>query len=544
MNRNPQHQPHTGGGAPELDGENLAGGRDLENEMTEFLEALRENAHIFLIDDSLSFCESTRDYLETFFPGRVDFATDPATAVEIIAQRAAKGLVNVLVVDMDMSPLTGKQLIEELDRRGIKLPFVILSGRQGSFLSAEFIEELHAAQSREELEAAVQKRLEATAGRPFSFVRKERFVMQPQILQLSVDAMLLASRHTDMKLNAMLEQELSDMSVPVADREAASEDLRESRRTLCAGMADECQAFALRLVEGHRKLLSLLTETEREEHAEKLGEMLELALIYSELYRFDDVLENSYDVDRCWGRYRHNAMGSRGLSKVFMMLGSLGSQIDGRNGEGGRPEVKRYTREFQELSQEFARRFEMMESRLYALNQMEASGYVDVRTMISTFSSASLRKGAAIETTGALNLEVNPSLLGDLIELPVQNALNAVENPSDHPFELNLGEKKVSEFPEELRVALEAKGHAPDAQLGFIEIEDRGPGYPQEVLDAWRERKEILRASTGTPCQGLALMRELVEDTFNGAVSISNGEAGAKVLMVLGVRGVEPGKDG
>ncbi len=82
-------------------------------------------------------------------------------------------------------------------------------------------------------------------------------------------------------------------------------------------------------------------------------------------------------------------------------------------------------------------------------------------------------------------------------------------------------------------VRLEADGHA-NGRLRFV-IEDDGPGIPTPGQKLAKARGGRLDANKPGQGIGLALARDMVEETYGGSLSIETGDlGGARIVMLLG----------
>jgi len=81
--------------------------------------------HIHVVDDE----EATRRSLRLMLKRHgysVSVSTDGKEALDFIAQ--GTGSVDLLITDINMPKLNGLDLLRELDRKAIRLPFLVMSG--------------------------------------------------------------------------------------------------------------------------------------------------------------------------------------------------------------------------------------------------------------------------------------------------------------------------------------------------------------------------------------------------------------------------------
>lgn len=81
--------------------------------------------HIHVVDDE----EATRRSLRLMLKRHgyhVSVSTDGKEALDFIARGAA--VVDLLITDINMPKLSGLDLLRELDRKSIRLPFLVMSG--------------------------------------------------------------------------------------------------------------------------------------------------------------------------------------------------------------------------------------------------------------------------------------------------------------------------------------------------------------------------------------------------------------------------------
>lgn len=80
---------------------------------------------ILAVDDEPMFLELSRIYLEQSGDLRVETATSPLQALDMLA----KSPYDAVVADYEMPEMNGIALLKEVRRRGMETPFIIFSGR-------------------------------------------------------------------------------------------------------------------------------------------------------------------------------------------------------------------------------------------------------------------------------------------------------------------------------------------------------------------------------------------------------------------------------
>ena len=70
-----------------------------------------------------------------------------------------------------------------------------------------------------------------------------------------------------------------------------------------------------------------------------------------------------------------------------------------------------------------------------------------------------------------------------------------------------------------------------------IEINDTGPGFSQNIIDAFERRDQFLQSTTGGAGFGLMLARNIIENQHEGTLQIGNNEnGGARIKIKLPVK--------
>ncbi len=493
----------------------LPGTLDTPETLAGYRAALREGKSVYVVDDSRSTCESHKAVLDGPFAGQVSFQTDPGKAVDDVALRAAEGRVHALVLDMDMPAVSGREVAVRLAKRGIFIPFVIVSGGQGSEETRRFLGAVSAAKSRQELESAVDARLKGTGGVAFAYVRKEDTVLAPGLLVDAVDAMLLAGRrgvsNLDLMVKATKVEQPSLLGLGLGDKER-----------ICAGLADE----ALAMYSAHHRFsnrMDALAKAEKPQTGEKDRVKRDLKRLRDHWYFPDDV---SYEKIRAaaekkddWGYFRHDLLGSRGMHGIFDAMRGLRHGF--AEGSGARAEVER---QFTLLTRLLVR-FRNLEDRLTGYGQMSREVSKTVKVLGSV-------EKVPLEVTGEVSIgDDDGRILHMALSQAIVNAGHAVKGREGGRVIAELGRVRVADIgSERVRAILEGKGHGHESEVGYVAISDNGPGISQEIVEAWRRGEEVTSTKTGVRAEGIALMRDVMGD-IDGAADLENTGSGTKATL-------------
>lgn len=81
-----------------------------------------KSGHVLVVDDQIELAENIAEVLQG-----IGFDTEVAASAEAGLERIAKGGITAVVTDYKLPGKTGAQLIEELRRRGLRIPVLMMS---------------------------------------------------------------------------------------------------------------------------------------------------------------------------------------------------------------------------------------------------------------------------------------------------------------------------------------------------------------------------------------------------------------------------------
>jgi len=81
-----------------------------------------KSGHVLVVDDQIALAENIAEVLQG-----IGFETEVATSAEAGLERVAQGGITAVVTDYKLPGKTGAQLIEELRRRGLRIPVLMMS---------------------------------------------------------------------------------------------------------------------------------------------------------------------------------------------------------------------------------------------------------------------------------------------------------------------------------------------------------------------------------------------------------------------------------
>lgn len=473
-----------------------------------FRSKLREGAGVFVLDDSPSVCESLKRVLDSPFGGRVSVQTDPVKALDEVAAKAVSGESSVLLLDMDMPGLSGRRFVNALYDRGLTLPFVIVSGGQGSAETRSFLSQVGSARSRHELEAAVDERLEATGGAAFTYIRKEDVAADPDLLLAAVDSMLLARRKGVARIDGLLAAE------EAGPAPAAIDDAEKGKAY--AGLADIVFSMTVEHSQLLRELGLFMKDAKPNKGQEKfLDESVDrVRSVYGYMGRFDYATVSSFQDTRSFGNFRHDILGSKGLSNSIDAMHCVRMCFDG--GEWEKPARDLLERYQNNLARQYVR-FRKLEDRLFPGGELR-------RRVEETVKYMGRSLGVDMDIGGsAFVSDDGQRLLSIALKQALVNAQQA--NPGAK-VAAEVGLIKVADIPSE-RVRGTFSGLP---EVGYVSVEDMGPGIGEAQLESFRRGEDVTSTKTGQKGMGLALMRGCMED-IDGATEIENTGRGTKVTL-------------
>jgi CheY-like chemotaxis protein len=81
-----------------------------------------KSGHVLVVDDQIELAENIAEVLQG-----IGFETEVAESAEAGLDRIARGGITAVVTDYKLPGKTGAQLIEELRRRGLRIPVLMMS---------------------------------------------------------------------------------------------------------------------------------------------------------------------------------------------------------------------------------------------------------------------------------------------------------------------------------------------------------------------------------------------------------------------------------
>jgi two-component system sensor histidine kinase TctE len=181
------------------------------------------------------------------------------------------------------------------------------------------------------------------------------------------------------------------------------------------------------------------------------------------------------------------------------------------------------------FAQEAVRRLAHMAHQLLALARAEPSGNlvhstqpIDLREIVEDAASAHLDRALAQDVD--IGFEAESALIEGSIWLLREATDNLIDNA-------------LSYTPRGGRITVRCNSHA---QSAYLEVEDNGPGIPEEEHRRVFERFYRMPGSPGTGCGlGLAIVKEIA-DLHNARVDIDTGGGGIgtciRIVFALGSR--------
>ncbi|MDD5112133.1 MAG: hypothetical protein PHG85_06280 [Candidatus Altiarchaeota archaeon] len=499
-------------------------------DLASFREKLRLGRHFFVVDDSRDACDMHMRALSGPFGGRGGFETDSRKALDSIAQRASKGELDVLVVDMDMPDLSGRELLLNLAKRGVYVPFVIVSGGQGSDETRAFMSQVSGAGNVRDLQAAVDRRLKQTGGLAFTYLRKEDVALRPELLLDAVDAMLLAGGRKAENLDLLVRATKPEMP----DFKSLPKDARER---LFASMSDAC----LNWVALHGRFLKDLDETLATATV-PAGKVESVKRARDKIsWRFQDPDEYSYDklvkMDaRELGDFEHDLFGSQGVTTVFNNIELIRLAGLTFQDKGGAERMHALFEGYTTAAMMFKDRFGFIQQDLkLAAGGLEAVDLRVAATMTAPDLGVKLGYDIANDRADVPTIEINKKELGSLeisLKQALVNAGRAVEGKSGGKVSMVPGVSTVDGLQDAgVKAHFRNRGYGEGENIASLTIKDNGPGMPAAVLEAWHSGGEIHRGGGGEKSQGLGLMRESAGSVNDGRVVIESSPDGTAVTF-------------
>lgn len=466
-------------------------------EIEKWRETLRQGKGILVVDDHQCSIDLVRQILSPYFQeeGAIDSETDPFLAIEKIAQKTAKAEIQVLVLDMDMPKMNGKEVLIALAKRNIFVPTVIFSGGQGNNETRSLLASLSSAKNKEQILSTVERMVSSNQGVALAYVGKETTVIKPDLLLNAVDAMLIAGERRVNNIELLLGADKERQLVPSPDR----------LKKLYSRIADECLLFIYRhnrFTEGAQKLLlDKLQNIENGELRIKMEQEIKgLLLLDPTEYCYEELIQ--IRDPGIWDSKRHRLLGSKGISGYYSSLENLSIQFERSN-----VLFKQYE---ERVFSPFHERFTQAEKQLWLAFEDKAS----VAEIVKEVLQLSGNEGVFLKAEGADFVVGNADNLIPAIEEALVNARCAIENKKEGKVEISFGKKEINDGEE----------------VGFICIKDNGGGIPKEIVDAWKKDEEIISTKTGKKAYGLRIMKEAAEES-GGFMSIDSGSGGTKIYF-------------
>ena len=474
-------------------------------EVQKWSEVLRQDKRIFILDDHSSSIRLAQRILAPNFPGvdQIESETDPVQAVETIAQKAAAGKIDVLVLDMDMPQMTGKEVIIALAKRNVFVPTVVFSGGQGNEISCSLLASISCVKNRGEVAAMVDQMVAENHGMAITYVRKESVVIDPELLCNAVDAMLIAGERRVNNLNLLFNVDQVNQPTPVLGRVEA----------IYARIADECLTFIYDHNIFTAKAMAVYTERLTEIHDPELR--AEMAEIIDDLLILDPY-EYSYGEliqirdSRSWDMKRHRLMGNSGLTGYYSQMEELTSQFGNTDFSIDEYEMQIFLR--------FRKAFTQAEHQLWLAfrNETSAADTVELALVLTGEET-----GCQVSKIEDFVFADPDDLIPGIIEEAITNARCAVRGKEHSNVQISLGKK-------------ESNG----AKVGYICVQDNGDGIPPQIIEAWEKDGEITSTKTGQNAKGLKLMKANAAKA--GAVmSIDTGPDGTKIYFLFPLKDSE-----
>lgn len=466
-------------------------------EIEKWRETLRQGKGILVVDDHQCSIDLVRQILSPYFQeeGAIDSETDPFLAIEKIAQKTAKAEIQVLVLDMDMPKMNGKEVLIALAKRNIFVPTVIFSGGQGNNETRSLLASLSSAKNKEQILSTVERMVSSNQGVALAYVGKETTVIKPDLLLNAVDAMLIAGERRVSNIELLLGVNQESQIIPSPDR----------LKKLYSRIADECLLFIYRhnrfTKEIQTRLLEKLQSIENSELRTKMEQKIKgLLLLDPTKYCFEELIKIC-DAGN-WDSKRHRLLGSEGINGYYSSLENLSEHFEGVN-----VLFEQYKKNF--FSQ-FYEGFIQAEDQLWLAFEDKTS----VAEIVKEALPLSGNEGKCLIVEGEDFVVGNADNLISAIEEALANARHAIENKKEGKVEISFGKQEINDGEE----------------VGFICIEDNGGGISKETVDAWENDGEIISTKTGKKACGLKIMKEIVKES-GGFMSIDSGSGGTKIYF-------------
>ncbi|MFH0862340.1 MAG: response regulator [Candidatus Altiarchaeota archaeon] len=505
-------------------------------------ESLRAGKWVYIVDDSESMCLAEKRILDGPYKERVRYCTDPVKALAEAAELAKKGELHLLVLDMQMPGLSGGDLALRLSNlKGVRVPIVVVSGGQGHGKWAEFNAKLTGAHSMADLDEAAGEALSRTGRYPLGYVPKEDVVLHPERLVNGLDSMLRAQT-----MGARWEPKLLEMATTIET--ASALNIPEGKLDPLIVMAsDEILAFVSANRAFQEKLRKAVSEEKplpgKEQELKDLmdggggewGIKNQFTSTWDHTYPEirDSLVVRRMDIEH----WAHGIMGSRGMQRYLNDLMGVCTCFDDKYDKDAPVRVL-IDEEFGPAMERFKERFYSVSGRMIDLSHAED---MTVDTMAAELMGRAGKKGKLDFLKNAdskpLKVEGNRQALTESMQLAIDNACKAVAREDEGVVRLGLGRRRVLDIDHpDIRKHFIAKGYSDEDEIGFVEVSDNGPGFPEGVLEAWRGHKTVRRGGTGEPSQGLDLIRRRIRAVNGGDVAIDSSPQGSKVTLYFGMK--------
>ncbi|MFH1836288.1 MAG: ATP-binding protein [Methanobacteriota archaeon] len=491
----------------------------------QYREQLREGKHVFILDNSESACEMAKDILEPFFPGRVDYMTDSQAAVDEIERRMDSGVLDVLVLDLDM-PKSGRKVALELANDGYFPPIVILSGSQGAREYTAFMDQIGSAENTPEFKHVVSNLLEKTGGPALTKVGKMDAVSNPQFVVNACDSVLEAMKEGS--TNPELLGQTLRMPTPALSsvRQAELEPFYNDLSDELVPWVRKHHEFVKRLQEFSE------THEPAEGKADEMNEKLEgIRTKFNILGLMDYDAEElkKVEVGEDWDHFRHGIFGNRNLNKIFSLLEGWEKCFDGDAREAANELKMKYA----EASFAFRDNFEAIEKDMH---EYAGANSTDIGERVAGWKKRQ-NITVLVDVSGSLRIRAPRGRIESALESCLDNSSQELEGKDGGEITVDLGKKKVSDLPEDVAHHFTEHGYELEEEVNVILISDNGSGFSPEVLEAWQQGGQIpsTKGELGRIGYGLEIMRRSAQQVNSGTVRIESSPQGTTTTFYMGI---------
>jgi len=489
-------------------------------------KTLREGKSILAVDDHPNSLKMVEFMLNDSFSGKIQTETDPQKALETIVQSEFGTKPDVLILDMDMPGMTGREFLLKLaQEHHIFIPTVILSGGQGTGEIRKLLASISKAVTKQQLETIVDNTLERTGGLALTYLPKEDAALHPELLVQAIDVMLLAGRRQISNLELLLGSEQSSKLV------CEDETLAQDRKQLLSELADMFLFHISRITE----LKNAFVEKQKalkdvsEKDANELKDFC--SLLTFNPYDFNyDMLDALVTNIKFYATAMHTFRGSRGIAGIVGSRKLIYPKLHWKPDE-----EKEFDAKLMSYMQDALRDCWNFDC---TISSFFEKGFCLSLLFKSLYYSCSSNKEDYLTVKGNAIDDIiygNVTPLKFAIEQAVTNAKQAVAKQDDKKITIEYGTQCISEMDPKVQEHFTACGHPSDEKIALVTVSDNGPGIDPEIVQKWEQRETVISTKTGLPGTGLSLMRELIESSNDGMVTIASSPDGTVVQFVFGV---------